>query len=161
AYPNHWFTALFGPFEASVRLPYLMYLALLFAVLVLLIEHASPRKLKPAEEAAVWAGLALYTIVQVYNTTYDPFFCDMAEPGATDSLMIVWFLGASYFLHTDRLRFFIPLAVLTYLSTVGGSALLVALAGTVLIWNTPRKREYLKAFAALGCAFGAFGILHE
>src|SRR5262249_22076269 len=79
AYPNHWFITLFGPYEAAARLPFVLYLVVLFATLLLLIERGATRPLTGLEEAALWLGLALYTVVQTYNTNYEPFFADLAE----------------------------------------------------------------------------------
>ena len=161
AYPNHWFIALFGPLEGSVRLAFVFYLLLLFVALVLLIEEGFKRGLRVTEEAALWLGLALYTVLQGYNTTYDPFFADIAEPGATDTLLMVCFLAACYFMWTGRQRWFVVFSVATYLSTVGGSALLVGLAASLLAVRSTRKWGYLKTLAVVGGCCVLFGILHE
>ncbi|MEO8367658.1 MAG: hypothetical protein ABI806_00460 [Candidatus Solibacter sp.] len=161
AYPNHWFLALFGSLEGSVRLTFVFYLALMFAALILLIEHGLERGLRLREELTLCLGLALYTVLQAYNTTYDPFFADIAEPGATDTLVMVCFLAALYFLWSERMRWFVFFVVATYLSTVGGSALLLALGASLLTVPAAKKYAYLRCLAVVGVCCGLFGLLHE
>ncbi|TFH67087.1 MAG: hypothetical protein E4G90_00120, partial [Gemmatimonadales bacterium] len=53
AYPIHWFVMLFGPIEAAARLPLVLYLPVLFASILALIELRSPRRLGRFEETAI------------------------------------------------------------------------------------------------------------
>ena len=133
SYPNHWFMTLLGPFEAAARLPFLLYIGLLFFVLVLLIEHGREQRLSLKEEFVLWLGLALYTVVQAYNTTYEPFYADLAESAATDTLGVLMFLAAVYSLWSVRVKWFVTFALMTYFAVPGGLLLLLML-GASLYW---------------------------
>ena len=106
SYPNHWFITVLGPFEAAVRLPFILYLTVLFAALLLLIEFRIGRKLSMIAEATLWLGLILFTVVQSFNTNYEPFFADLAEMAATDTLVIALFLSACYALWSEQPKWF-------------------------------------------------------
>lgn len=149
AYPNHWFITLFGPVEAAARLPFFLYVAVLFAALLILIERSASRQLSGLEEAAIWLGLALYAIVQTFNTNYEPFFADLAEMAATDTLQIVCFLAACYALWTKQWGWFGVFALMTYTATPGGLLLLGGLAVAVFIARSPDRRQYVVALAGV------------
>lgn len=161
AYPNHWFITLFGPFEASARLPFLLYLMVLFAALTLLIEQGSVRQLSWNEEAAIWLGLVLYTLVQAYNTNYEPFFADLAEMAATDTLQVICFLSTCYALWAGRPQWFWAFALTTYLATPGGLLLLCALAAATFSARSPDRREHLKLLGAVILACSLISLAYE
>lgn len=143
AYLNHWFITLFGPYEAAARLPFVLSLTMLFCTLVLLIEWARERRLSGLEETVVWLGLALYTVVQVYNTNYEPFFADIAEMAATDSLQVVLFLATCYALWARQPQWLWIFGLMTYCATPGGLLLLGALAVATVTSRDPGRWEQL------------------
>jgi len=157
AYPNQWFITLFGPFEASVRLPFVLYAVGLFAGLVLLIERGSERTLSALDEGLLWLGLAIYAVVQAYDTGYEPFFADLAETAATDSLWVLCFLAACAALFGGRRAWFFAFAVATYAASPGGLLLLAALAVALFLAG---REERLVAAAAFGACL-AGGLLHD
>lgn len=161
AYPNHWFITLFGPFEAAVRLPLVFFVVMLFAALTLLIELGSKRALSALEEAALWLGLALFTVVQVYNTNYEPFFSDMGETAAPDTLLMVFFVSACYALFTGRLKWCLIFALMTYLAGPGGLLLLVALAGVILVYKSPDRGRQLKTLGVAILVCLIIGVLYQ
>jgi hypothetical protein len=161
AYPNHWFIVLFGPFEAAARLPYFLYLVVLFAALVLLIEHQQARRLGWLGEAGLWLGLGLYTVVQAFNTNYEPFFADLAETPATDTLQVAVFASACYALWAGRLGWFGLLALMTYVAAPGGLALLGALGLGTLLARPSGWKAQLKALAAVVGACLVVWLLYE
>jgi hypothetical protein len=149
AYPNHWFTALFGPLEAAARLPFFLYLFLLFCLVILLVEFTSHRQLSIMEELSIWLGMMLFTVVQTYNTNYEPFFADLAENAATDTLAVVVFLSAIYFLLDLRFYWFGIFGLMTYLASPGGLLLLGCVAGAIIISQSQEKLHMLKPVAGL------------
>lgn len=161
AYPNHWFITLFGPIEASVRLPFILYLVVLFAALILLIELRSPRLLSWLEEAVIWLGLALYTVVQAFNTNYEPFFADLAEMAATDTLVIALFLSSCYLLWTNRFAWFWAVALMTCLAGPGALLLFVALAAVTLIVRPENWWSIAKTTVLFICAWVLVGLSYE
>lgn len=161
AYPNHWFISIFGPFEAAVRLPLVFFVVMLFAGLTLLIELGSKRALSVFEEGVLWLGLALFTVVQVYNTNYEPFFSDMAETAAPDILLMVFFVSACYMLFTGRLKWCLIFALMTYLAGPGGLLLLIALAGVILLYKSPDRGRQLKTLGAAILVCLVIGLLYQ
>src|SRR5262245_12935728 len=147
AYPNHWFITLFGPVEAAARLPFLLYLVVLFAVLILLIEWTSVRRLSGIEEGALLLGLASYTVVQVYNTNYEPFFADIAEMAATDTLWVICFLSTCYALWTGQSGWFWVFGLMTHMASPGGLFLLAALLPATFFSPAPERGKQLMAIA--------------
>ncbi len=161
AYPNNWFFTIFGPFEASARLPYFLYLLVLFSGLILLIESGKKRKLSVFEEAALWLGLIIYTVVQAYNATYEPFFADLAETGATDTLFVLCFLSASYFIFAGRKLWFWLFALMTYLASPGGIILLGALFVIAFLCDLPDKRKQITTIGTVIMVCLFIGLAHD
>ena len=161
AYPNHWFLSHFGPYEATARLPYFLYLAVVFAGLLLLIEHGARSMLSWREESAIWLGLALYTVVQVFNTNYEPFFADLAEMAATDTLFAVCFLAACWAFWTERWVWLGAFGVMTSLASPGGLLLLGGLAIAIVASASNRRWTQVKALGVLIAACTALGASHE
>jgi hypothetical protein len=149
AFPNHWFITLFGPLEAAVRLPFLLYLAGLFAVLLLLAELESPRPMAPADEALLWLGLAAFTVVQAFSASYEPFYTDLAEPAATDALWLLAFLAAVYTLWTNHRSWFFIFGLMSFTASLGGGLLLAALIGPIWLSGSPRRLAWLKAIGGV------------
>ena len=161
AYPNHWFITLFGPIEAAARLPFFLYLVVLFAALILLIEWKCARELSVVEEVAILFGLVLYTVVQTYNTNYEPFFADLAEMAATDSLQVVCFLSACYALWAGRFLWFWIFALMTHFATPGGLLLLIALALAIILVRSPDWRGQLQTLGLVILACFLIGFAYE
>lgn len=93
AYPESWFLRLFGPVEAAVRLPYLLVLAVTQAAIVAIVSQGRARAATVATEALIWLALIVYTVVQAYSSTYDPYSADLSMPGLPDTLQVLAFLG--------------------------------------------------------------------
>ena len=161
AYPNYWFINLFGPFEAAARLPFLLYLIVLFAALILLIEWARPRQLSAGEEAMIWLGLSVYVVVHTYNTNYDSFFADLAEMAATDTLWVTCFLSACYALWTNRTGWFWLFALMTYTASPGGLLLLAALVPATFFSGSAARMEQLRTVVSVIAVCLVVGVAYE
>jgi hypothetical protein len=146
SYPSAWFVRLFGEVEASVRLPYLLFLAAgLFPGMVLLIEHGR----KAASTASIWltwAALAVFTVVMAFNATYSPYHADIALPGAQDVLLLGWFLGFAWAVTARRLPWIAAFGLLTYATSPAGLVLLGLWVGCAVLFLRPVP------FAAAGAA---------
>lgn len=93
AYPVSWFLRLFGASETSVRIPYLLFLIVLFAAIMALVEHDINFKLKTFDKWLTWLILVIFTIVLAYSATYSQYFADLALPATQDTLFLALFLG--------------------------------------------------------------------
>jgi hypothetical protein len=115
AYPVHWFITLFGPLETAARFPILLYLPVLFCILLQLIEINAPRRMGPAEEALLLLALGVYTITMTYNSSYDPYFADIAAPAAAETLTVLCLVAMIYHLWMKHTYWFLIFALLSYL----------------------------------------------
>ena len=158
AYPVHWFVTLFGPIEASARLPLLLYLPVLFCLLVELIEWQSPRAMGLAEEAVLCLAVGIYTVTMSYNASYDPYFADIAAPAAFETMTVVCIAAAIRFLWSGQRAWFLFFAMLSYFCRPTGFMILglVGLA-TALTLPEYRKRWLAMIAMAMGlCVLIAF-----
>lgn len=92
-FPLSWFIRLFGEVEAAARLPYLLYLTMLYAGVLALVEHQRVTSLGKAERGLIWLALIVYTVTMAYSATYSPYAADIALPAAQDTLFAACFLG--------------------------------------------------------------------
>ena len=157
AYPIHWFVMLFGPIEAAARLPIILYLPVLFASLVALIELRSPRRLGRFEEALVVLALAIFVVAMCYSASYSSYFADASSPGAFETLTVTLMFGAAYFLWSDEPWWFIGFAVLSYLARPTG-LLFIALLGLGVFLVVPERRR--RTAGLLGATIGLWGLVY-
>jgi len=101
AFPASWFVRLFGELEVAVRAPYLLVLVVTHAGLVL-VAGTGRRPLSPAARPLLWLGLVVYTVMQAYSATYDPYSADLSMPGLPDTLQAATFLGFMHAFLTRR-----------------------------------------------------------
>lgn len=93
AYPASWFVRLFGELEASVRFPYLLALTVLHSALVSVACMGRPSDSSGVSRVLIWGSLVVYSVVQAFNSTYDPYSADLSMPGLPDTLQVLAFLG--------------------------------------------------------------------
>lgn len=152
-YPASWLVRAFGALEASVRLPFLLYLGLLYCGLVAAVRaRATPDGLKRIERCLLWAGLGVFAIVMAYSSSYGPYHADLASPASQNTLEVALFLGLVVaFLHRGR-PWVLAFATLTYLGAPNGVLLLLLWLGAVtLIWKVvPWRRVGWTALAIGG-----------
>ena len=161
SFPNHWFITLVGQIEAAARLPFVMYIGLLFLSLLLVIEKGGRRTLKFPEHIILWLGLITFVVVQTYNTSYEPYFGDIAEPAATDSLWMLCYITAVYFLFSDRFGWFIIFGLMTNAASPGGLPLIGALAVPIFFSKSPNRYNQLRMVVILILACILIGIANE
>jgi hypothetical protein len=155
AYPVHWFVALFGPVEASARLPFLLYLPVVFSLLLLLIEYRSPRALGLKEEALLCMALAIYVVTTSYNASYDPYFADIAAPTAFETMTTLCILATVYYLWKGAGFWFFVFALLSCLCRPTGLLVLVLLGISTVILSAQQRKTWLVRIvpAAALCVF--------
>lgn len=156
AYPINWFLLLTGPLEAATRLPMALYLPVVFAALLALIEHDSPRRLKPVEEACILLALAVYTVAMGFNSGYDNYYTDLSSPAAFETLTIIFILASGYFLWTGKYGWFLLFTVSGFLArpTV---LLFVMLLGAAIVLVSRKNRG--ARLVIIGIAIGLWVVL--
>jgi len=93
SFPISWFIRLFGNFEASARLPFILYLGLLYCAMLAMIQHKREARLTLVELLLVSLAVIVYAVVVSFNVTYSPYMADIALPAERETLLIVLFLG--------------------------------------------------------------------
>jgi hypothetical protein len=153
AYPNHWFDRLFGSSEAAPRLPIALYLPILAAALLALIELRSPRRLGDLEDTVVLACIAAFTVAMGYNASYDTYFADLSSPATFEALTALLVVGMAYFLWSGQAVWFVCVATLTYLARPTGLLMLPLLGlGSLALPPDERRRCWrLLAVAMVVC----------
>lgn len=161
AYPAHWFITVFGPLEVSARLPFLLYLPVLFLCLVQLIELNSSRRMGFREEALLLLGLAVFSVTMVFNSSYDPYFADIAAPAALETMTILSIAGAIYFLLTERMGWFLGFATLSFL-TRPTALMVIGMVGllTPLVFPT-KARRWLPWIGGAVAGYFAMAFLYD
>jgi hypothetical protein len=152
AFPGAWFLRLFGEVEAAARLPFLLYLVVLYAGVVAGAEEGRER-LRSADRALFVLPLIAYALVMAYSATYDPYSADMALPATSDTLGAIAFLGAVVaFLRSERvlLCFWSGLAFFAQPSAI---LLLVLWAAAAALFQRPRPLRQVLAIGGTlaGC----------
>ncbi|MDH3514713.1 MAG: hypothetical protein OEM83_07590, partial [Gammaproteobacteria bacterium] len=148
AYPGSWFMRLFGMHEAAVRLPFLLYLFLLFAVIVTLAEHGRRARLTALEQGLLWTGLSIYVVVMSYSATYNPYHADMGLPATQDTLMMVFFLAYALSFLERRHGAMCLYVGLSYFCSPAG---LMLIGGwLVAVWLVERPRPWRSMLITVG-----------
>jgi hypothetical protein len=159
-YPVSWFLRLFGSIEASVRLPYLLFLSAgLYAGLMALIQ--SGRRSDDVVHGAwlSWLGLGVFTVVMTFSASYDAYHADIALPATREVLVVAWFLGFLWSFAEQRRAWLPVLAALCYLTSPMGMVLIgLWIALTPLIWR-PVPWNSVFVTGGLLVVFVAFGRL--
>lgn len=139
AYPASWFVRLFGETEVAIRAPYLLVLAATHAAIVAVASHGRT-PLRAGSQALVWMGLAVYTVVQAYSATYDPYSADLSMPGLPDTLQVFTFLGVVHAHLARRWGWCALFLALTLVSSPSGLMLVVFWLGGIVLCGGPAER---------------------
>lgn len=161
SYPNHWFVNLFGPIEAAARLPFILYVSLLYLAILWVVESGPARRLAGSERLVLGLGLVCFANTQVFNTSYEPFYSDIAETAATDALWMLSFVAALGALLARRTVAFFAFGFLTYAASPGGLLLLLGLGVALFVFPLPDQRGAWKKAALLLAACVAFALAHR
>ncbi len=136
--PGSWFLRLFGEIEASTRLPYLLFMGLLFAAVVGVAREARREHLRFADYALIWMGIVSFSLVMAYSATYDPYCSDIGLPATQDALLLACFLGLVLAFLRDEKGWMVLWSAFTLLCSPAGPLLLGAWLAAVVLTFRPR-----------------------
>lgn len=153
-YPNSWFVRLFGPVDASARLPVVLYLVLLVAVIGELVRGDRRRGRPPY--TLLWCSLAGYVLAMAFSATYSPYSADIALPATQDTLLMVCFLASLWAFQRRARGWLVWWGVLTYLSLPSGALLLAfwIVAAVLVMRPIPWSLIRLTALTLLAAVAG-------
>jgi len=157
--PESWFVRLWGETEFSVRIPHMMYLALLFAVLAALVRAGRDVVLRAGDRAMIAAALFVYSVSVIYSGGYHSYFGDSPMPAARETLAMVAFMAYILFFIEDRRWLMAAAGIMGFLTIpTGGLWLLLWPAAVIATWR-PLPRGRLVAAGAVLAVAGAIAIL--
>lgn len=158
-YPINWFVELFGPVEIAARLPFLLYLGVLYFAIIALVECGTKRRLGVWGEGLIALALSTYAIVMAYGASYDPYSADIAQPGARETLLMAMFLTALHALWSQRPGWFVLAAALTFMTSPNGGILLLLTGGAVMLVGGDHRRHRLLAVGGSLVACAVLAVL--
>ena len=121
AFPNAWFLRLFGEVEFAARVPFLVYLVVLWAAVRRLGGALMPeRRAARAADVGLALSLVAYLLAMAFSASYSPYSADIALPATQDTLLVITFLGViTAAVERDRAWLF-ACTFLTYISLPSG-----------------------------------------
>lgn len=116
-FPVSWFVRLFGEFEASARLPYLLLQPVLYVAIIGLVEQGRVRKLGVPERILIAIALLLLCLVTAFSATEDPYSSDMALPGVQDTLFMIVLCGLILAFLREKTGWAVAYTALAYMTS--------------------------------------------
>ena len=157
AYPSSWFIRLFGPFEASARLPFILYLGLLHAAVVTTSMASLKQQLGMVGHTLITLSIISFGLVLSYSATYDPYSADIALPATQDALLLVFFLSAVTGFILERPWWMLANIIFTLLTSPGAPLLLGGWLAGVLIAYRRRPWRMIRLYVI--CLIGGVGLM--
>jgi hypothetical protein len=135
--PGSWYVRLLGESEFAVRVPYLLYLTLLWPVLLQLVRTGREA---PGPDAVaqllIAAALLLYTLAVIYSGGYLPFFNDSPMPAVRETLAVACFLAYVLCFVEGRLPLMLAFGLMAHMTIPsGGLWLVIWPAAVLLLWR--------------------------
>ena len=161
SYLYHAFLMFFGPIEASVRLPILLLLPVMFGQLIDLIEWDGRRRLALVHELILLSGLAIYTVVMSFNSSYDPYFADISSPTVQDTTLVMGLLGVLWGMVEKRPWAMTGFALLACFSRPTGFVFLFLLLGATLVAGREDRWAWLRLTAMALAVCVAAALFYE
>ncbi|MGJ5620574.1 hypothetical protein [Sulfitobacter sp. MF3-043] len=152
--PGSWFQRLLGENEFAMRVPYVLYIGILYIIILGLIRTGRKARVLPIDHALIIWALMIYTVSIIYSGGYNPYFGDSPMPAARETLAMALFLGYIYLVVTNQMGFACVIGILAYMTLpTGGLWMLLVLAAFFLTWQPRDWRRIRWIFALLvACA---------
>ena len=164
AYPNILSILHLGEIEASVRLPFFVFLFCIHVLMAALIQHESGRSKPSASDSLFVSGaILLFVIFNIFYSTWHPYFADIAEPTLVDSMVVFYFLAAILFLLNEQQEWFLLCCLLNCLSVANGVGMTFFLFSTFFLLGKNRKRIFYLglSFTGVYLAYLAFVAIYD
>jgi hypothetical protein len=156
AYPIGWFVSLIGPFEAAARLPLVLYLPVLFALICGLCEWGSPRRLGLLAEGAIVLALAAYVATMVFSASYSPYYSDASAPAALETMTVLCMAATILCAWQGRNAWMVFFALMAYFARPTGLMVLGLLAiGAALLPGAERRAQLIRLAVAIAACLVA------
>ena len=139
AYPNLLSILHLGETEASVRLPFFVFLFGIHVLIGALIPRETERSLPSAEAFLMGAALLLFTVTNIFYSTWHPYFADIAEPTHADTAVTFYLLAAILFASRKEPIWLLLCCFFASLSVANGVGLTVFWFSTLFFLEKHKK----------------------
>ncbi len=164
-FPSAWFVQLYGEAALSIRLVYVLSFIVMALTVMEMIRNERTIETPWRVSGAVGVALLLYGYALAFNTSYDPYFADIALPMTREPLVVLAFLGFVMFALKQNLVWMLIFAAFSYISAPNGLILMGLWCGSLFLvfakfW--PISLDTIKSWPikapaiALGCVFAVF-----
>ena len=157
-YPASWFIRLFGEVEASVRIPWVVYLSALFCGIVAVAEVGG-RRLSRVALCLVGMGVATYATTMAFSATYSPYWADIALPATQDTLMMAALLAYVVFFAEGRVWWMGFAQMLVFFTVPSGQILIAMWLLATLAIGRRISRPVMVSIATLALSLMASAII--
>ena len=163
AYPNLLSILHLGETEASVRLPFFVFLFGIHVLIGALIPRDKEPSLQSAEAFLMGAALLLFTLTNIFYSTWHPYFADIAEPTHVDSTVTFYLLAAILFASRKEPIWLLLCCFLASLSVANGVGLAVFWLSTLFFLERNRKWIFLVglSFAMVYVAYSGLVTVYD
>lgn len=164
-FPSAWFVQLYGEAALSIRLVYVFSFIVMALTVMEMIRHERTLETPWRVTGAVGAAFLLYGYALAFNTSYDPYFADIALPMTREPLVVLTFLGFVMFALKPNLIWMLVFAAFSYMSAPNGLILMGLWCGSLFLvsakfWpisiNTVKSWPIKAPAIALGSVFAVF-----
>ncbi len=153
SYVQAWFLQIYGPTEAAVRVPVVLFLGVLLAGMMDCIVTRREAATSPLEHVLVWGSLLGYALVMSYSATYNPYSADVAMPATHDSLVMIFLFGAAAAWLREERRWMFVWVMLALMTSPAALPVLAGLIGGLFLsrWPLAWGSAFGHGLALLGC----------
>ena len=132
-FASSWFMRLFGETAFAVRMVYLFGVLVLASTLMEMVRFRVQTKSPWRLLIGLGAVLLLYGYMLAFNTSYDPYFADIALPMGREPFIAITFLGFVLFGLQQRYAWMTVFAALAYASGPNGLILMGLWTGSIFL----------------------------
>lgn len=152
-YPAAWHMYLLGAVDSAVRIPFLLYLALVPFALVALAAVRRPATPDRGIFLPAWLSTVVYAVTVAYSATYDAYTADIALPSSQDTLFVVTILAFLVGFLESKVELLVPALLLSLFGLPSGIQLALMWLAIAAVALRPLHRRVLVATMATLATF--------
>jgi hypothetical protein len=138
AFPNAWF-ARTGLGDTGPRLTFLMFLGVIAAQVIALVESRRERRVNWIATASIGLSTLAAGITLGLNVSFDPYFADPANPAGAETMAVAMMLAAFVALLKRRTTIFLVAAGLAHVTLPSGMLFLLLLGASAFFVTRDRS----------------------
>lgn len=155
--PASWYQRLIGENELAMRLPYILYIGMIYVVAMGLIRLGRDWVPAMTDHGLIIAAFMIYTLSIIYSGGYNPYFGDSPMPAARETLVGAFFLGIVYFALSGQMAAMWVAGIVSYLLLPTGGLWMLLTTAAIFVVCRPRDWRRLFHLGALMVVCAAIG----